>query len=304
MHRSESGSDQSIDYWAWVAFAIMAICMSLSFVFVGLSLEGFSSIQSAAGRIVIGAGFLVPLAFVLGDGLPMKLWFWKWAAALGIVNFVLPFSMSTYGQTYLPSNIVGAMFSLIPLVTIGLSAAFLQVHVSRRKLVGIFIGFLGLVVIAEPGKWVGSTGLEHAVPMMATLGAIICLASTAILIRLMPRVHPLSLMGGSALVASLFGIVPFLSIFDGDLPSIRPWIGLLGGAFLSTTIALSIRFYLIRRKGPIFLAPNAYIGVILVNVFGVSVLGDDITLAMMIAFPLILLGLFIAQDGTGNMKQV
>ena len=84
----------------------------------------------------------------------------------------------------------------------------------------------------------------------------------------------------------------------------RPWIGLLGISILSTTIAYSLRFYLIRRKGPVFLAPNAYFGVILVNVFGVGIMGDAITLAMMIAFPLIVLGLVIAQDGSGNMKQV
>lgn len=304
MQRFESSSDQSIDYSAWFAFSIMAMCMSLSFVFVKLSLEGFSLAQSAGGRLVIGAVFLVPLAFVFGDGLPQKIWFWKWAAALAMVNFVLPFSLMTFGQSYLPSNVVGAMFSLIPLTTIGLSSVFLGVYITRRKLSGLFIGFLGLIVITEPAKWVDSTGLEHALPMMASLGAIFCFASAAILMRVMPSVHPLSLMGGSALVASVFGIVPFLTIFDGDLPPLRPWIGLLGVSILSTTIAYSIRFYLIRRKGPVFLAPNAYVGVILVNVFGVTVMDDSITLAMIIAFPLIFLGLFIAQDGSGNMKQV
>mgnify|MGYP007004941847 CR=1 FL=1 len=62
-------------------------------------------------------------------------------------------------------------------------------------------------------------------------------------------------------------------------------------SILSTTIAYSLRFFLIRRRGPVFLAPNAYVGVILVNVFGVAVLGDAITMAMIIAFPLIVLGL-------------
>ncbi len=278
--------------------------MSLTFVFVKLSLEGFSLAQSAGGRMVIGAVILVPLAFLFGDGLPQKFWFWKWAAALGMFNFVLPFSLLTYGQSYLPSNVVGAMFSLIPLATIGLSAVFLGVVITRRKWRGLLIGFLGLIVITEPAKWIGSTGPEHALPMIASLGAILCFSIAAILMRIMPSVHPLSLMGGSALIASIFGIVPFMTIFDGNLPQLRPWIGLLGVSVLSTTIAYSLRFYLIRRKGPVFLAPNAYVGVILVNVFGVAVIGDSITLAMVIAFPLIFLGLLIAQDGSGNMKQV
>ena len=140
--------------------------------------------------------------------------------------------------------------------------------------------------------------------MLAVLGAILSFAYAAILMRQMPSVHPLSLMGASALIATAFGIFPFLSVFDGDLPPLRPWIGLVGGAIFSTTIAYTLRFFLIRRKGPVFLAPNAYVGVVLVNVFGVSVLGEAITLPMIIAFPLIVVGLAIALDGSGNMKQV
>ena len=297
-------TEQGVDLLAWTSFSVMTVCMSLSFVFVAISLEGFTLAQSAGGRLVIGAAFLVPLAYLFGDGLPCNLTFWKWSLAMGLVNFVLPFSLATYGQLTLPSNIVGAMFSLIPLTTIGLSAIFLDVQITRRKALGLFIGFLGLVVIAEPAKWLGSAGLEHALPMLSVLAAIFCFAYAAILMRIMPRVHPLSLMGGSALVASVFGVIPFLTVFETNLPPVRPWVGLLGVSVLSTTIAYSLRFFLIRRKGPVFLAPNAYFGVILVNIFGVAVLGDAITWAMIIAFPLIVLGLVIAQDGSGNMNQV
>ncbi|MEM7257094.1 MAG: DMT family transporter [Pseudomonadota bacterium] len=304
MPASENASDQHRDYGAWIALCVMAVCMSLSFVFTKISLEGFTLAQATGGRLVIGAALLLPLAFIVGEGLPLKFWFWKWAVILGLINFVLPFALSTYGQLHLPSNIVGAMFSLIPLLTIALSALILRVTISKRKFLGLVIGLLGLLVISEPAKWVGETGWEHALPMIATLGAIGCFAIAAILMRLMPAVHPLSVTGGSAIVASLFGIYPFVTVFDGSLPPLRPWIGLFGVSVLSTTIAYSIRFYLIRRKGPVFLAPNAYISIILVNVFGVAVLGDAITTPMVIAIPLIIVGLFVALDNSGYMKQV
>ncbi len=297
-------SSGEFDPWAWAGFCVMAVCLSLSFVFIKLSLEGFTPLQSAAGRVVLGAAFLVPLAMMFGDGLPRRLWFWKWSLLLGLCNTAIPYSLLAHGQAQLPSNVVGAMFSLIPLTTIALSVLVLGVRITRRKLVGLFIGFLGLVVVTEPAQWVGQGSAVHALPMLAVLGAIFCLAMSAILIRLMPPVHPLSLMCGSTLVAALFGLVPFATVFDGDLPPLKPWIGLVGVALLSTTIALSLRFWLIRRKGPVFLAPNAYVGVVLVNVFGIAVLGETVTRPMMIAFALIVLGLFIAQDGSGNMKQV
>ena len=53
-----------------------------------------------------------------------------------------------------------------------------------------------------------------------------------------------------------------------------------------------------------FLVPNAYVGATLLNVFGVLILGEKSTQTMVVACPLIVLSLLIAQDGTGNMKQV
>ena len=74
----------------------------------------------------------------------------------------------------------------------------------------------------------------------------------------------------------------------------RAWFGLLAASLISTAIALFIRFFLIRRRGPVFLVPNAYVGAILVNVFGVLILGEKITQTMVVACQLIVLGLLIA----------
>ena len=61
----------------------------------------------------------------------------------------------------------------------------------------------------------------------------------------------------------------FADYFLGDLPSTRAWFGLLAASFISTAIALSVSFFLIRRREPAFLARNAYVVAIFVDVFGV-----------------------------------
>jgi drug/metabolite transporter (DMT)-like permease len=282
----------------------MTVCLSLSFVFVKLSLEGFTLEQAAGGRLVLGAAFLLPITYLLGDGLPLKFEFWKWAFILGMFNFVFPIGLTTYGLQTIPSNVVGSMYAMIPLITIGLSTLVLKVQISRQKFVGLIIGLVGLLAITEPASWIGTVGRESAFPMLATFGAVACLAMATILMRVMPKAHPISMIGGSALVASLFGIWPFLSVFEGELPSARPWLGLTGVSILSTAVAYSIRIFLIRRKGPIFLAPNAYFSIILTNVFGVLLLGDVITTPTKVAFVLIFVGLYLARDRSGYMKQV
>ena len=304
MHQSDDLQDQNTDHTAWIAFGFMTVCLSLSFVFVKLSLEGFTLEQAAGGRLVLGAAFLLPITYLLGDGLPLKFEFWKWAFILGMFNFVFPIGLTTYGLQTIPSNVVGSMYAMIPLITIGLSTLVLKVQISRQKFVGLIIGLVGLLAITEPASWIGTVGRESAFPMLATFGAVACLAMATILMRVMPKAHPISMIGGSALVASLFGIWPFLSVFEGELPSARPWLGLTGVSILSTAVAYSIRIFLIRRKGPILLAPNAYFSIILTNVFGVLLLGDVITTPTKVAFVLIFVGLYLARDRSGYMKQV
>ena len=304
MHQSDDLQDQNTDHTAWIAFGFMTVCLSLSFVFVKLSLEGFTLEQAAGGRLVLGAAFLLPITYLLGDGLPLKFEFWKWAFILGMFNFVFPIGLTTYGLQTIPSNVVGSMYAMIPLITIGLSTLVLKVQISRQKFVGLIIGLVGLLAITEPASWIGTVGRESAFPMLATFGAVACLAMATILMRVMPKAHPISMIGGSALVASLFGIWPFLSVFEGELPSARPWLGLTGVSILSTAVAYSIHIFLIRRKGPIFLAPNAYFSIILTNVFGVLLLGDVITTPTKVAFVLIFVGLYLARDRSGYMKQV
>ena len=304
MHQSGDLQDQNTDYTAWIAFGFMTVCLSLSFVFVKLSLEAFTLEQAAGGRLVLGAAFLLPITYLLGDGLPLKFEFWKWAFILGIFNFVFPIGLTTYGLQTIPSNVVGSMYAMVPLITIGLSALVLKVQISRQKSVGLIIGLVGLLTITEPTSWIGTAGRESASPMLATFCAVACLAMATILMRVMPKAHPISMIGGSALVASLFGIWPFLSVFEGELPSARPWLGLTGVSILSTAVAYSIRIFLIRRKGPVFLAPNAYFSIILTNVFGVLLLGEMITTPMKVAFVLIFVGLYLARDRSGYMKQV
>ena len=304
MHQSDDLQDQNTDHTAWIAFGFMTVCLSLSFVFVKLSLEGFTLEQAAGGRLVLVAAFLLPITYLLGDGLPLKFEFWKWAFILGMFNFVFPIGLTTYGLQTIPSNVVGSMYAMIPLITIGLSTLVLKVQISRQKFVGLIIGLVGLLAITEPASWIGTVGRESAFPMLATFGAVACLAMATILMRVMPKAHPISMIGGSALVASLFGIWPFLSVFEGELPSARPWLGLTGVSILSTAVAYSIRIFFIRRKGPIFLAPNAYFSIILTNVFGVLLLGDVLTTPTKVAFVLIFVGLYLARDRSGYMKQV
>ena len=294
----------TVDWWAYGVLCALALVLSLTFVFVKLSLDGFSLIQIASGRTIIAAGILVPLAFVFGPGFPQDRRFWVWSAVLALTNFVLPFYLLAWGQAYLPTNLSGAIFGTMPLAILALSGLILGVKITRRKTIGLVLGTLGLIVLTEPTKWLAEAGTANLFAIMSVLAALLLFALSAILMRLMPKAHPFSALGAASLIAAGIAFIPLMLNPSKPDPSILAWVGLLGSGVFSTAIAYTLRFYLIRRKGPVFLAPNAYIGVLLVNTFGITLMDEVITQSMWLAFPLIIIGLIIAQDGSGKMEQV
>ena len=72
----------------------------------------------------------------------------------------------------------------------------------------------------------------------------------------------------------------------------------------STALGQTLRFFLLRRRGPVFVAPNAYLAAFVATLLGVVFLGEPITPALVFGFAVILVGLIVAQDGTGNMSSV
>ena len=301
---TERTTNAAFDYVSYLGLGMLALCFASTFYFTSLALSGFSVAATGAARIIVAAMFLVPLSLATGHGLPRTFIGWIWSAGFGIVAWVLPFILLVWAQTRIPTNIIGAFFAGIPLMILFLSWAFLKTGISLRKWIGLVVGSVGLILLAGPGtlSQIGTSSeyLAQLAAFLATVG----FAAGAIIIRVMPSPSAMQATAGAAMASGIM-VIPILFVeFPGANADLIPILGILGVGVFSTGIGQFLRFFLIRRRGPVFIVPNGYLTAIIAAILGMVLLGENPTMSAMIAFAVILGGLAIASDGSGRMKQV
>ncbi len=301
---SENSTKASFDYVSYVGLGMLALCFGSAFYFTSLALSGFSVAATGAARIVVAAMFLVPLSLATGHGLPRTVRGWIWSAGFGIVAWVVPFILLVWAQTRIPTNILGAFFAAIPLMILFMSWAILKTKVSLRKWFGLVVGSVGLVLLAGPGTLSQIGSNSEYMAQMAVFLATFGFAAGAIIIRLMPSHSAMQATAGAALASGIMAIPILVVELPGASIGAIPILGVLGVGVFSTGIGQFLRFFLIRRRGPIFIVPNGYLTAIITAILGALFLGERPTVTAMIAFAVILVGLVIASDGSGRMKQV
>ena len=299
-----SETEPSFDLISYLGLGLLALCFGSAFLFTSMALSGLSVAATGAARIVVAALFLVPLSLATGDGLPRSRKGWVWSAVFGLVAWVLPFTLLVWAQTRIPTNILGAFFAAVPLMILFLSRIFLKTPVSLRKWFGLAIGSVGLVLLAGPGTLSQlGTGGEY-LAQFATLLATLGFAAGAILIRMMPSPSAMQATAGAASASAIMALPVLIIELPNASLNAPTVLGVLGVGVISTGIGQFLRFFLIRRRGPIFITPNGYLAAIVTGFFGWAFLGENPTLSAIVSFAVILAGLIIASDGTGRMKQV
>ena len=292
------------DYISYLGLGMLALCFGSSFYFTALALSGFSVAATGAARIIVAAMFLVTLSMATGQGLPRTLVAWMWSTGFGVVAWVAPFLLLAWAQTRIPTNVLGAFFAAIPLMILFLSWAILKTGVSVRKWIGLAVGSVGLILLAGPGtlSQIGTTNeyMAQIAVFLATAG----FAAGAIIIRLMPSPSAMQATAGAALASAIIAVPILIVELPGARFGVVPILGVLGVGIVSTGIGQFLRFFLIRRCGPVFIVPNGYLTAIITAVLGAAFLGESPTLSAMLSFAVIVAGLAIASDGSGRMKQV
>ena len=292
------------DPMASALLLLMSAAMGSTFVFNKLALTGLDAASTGAWRLIVCAVALVILSFALGQGLPRELKHWGWSAVIGLSGFVLPFYSLAWAQQFVPSGTAAIYFASIPLVMLMFSLMILRVNVTLRKWLGISIGCIGLVLLAGPGSLDSITGSSAVLPQAAMIVCCLSLASAGILIRLAPRVHPLSMTGAAALIAGLISSPVVYFNLPVTMPGATAIIGVLGVGLIATALAQFLRFFLIRRKGPVFIVPNGFYTPAFGVLYGWIFLGEQIAIAALIALEIMVLGVVIGSAGSGAMKQV
>ncbi|MCA2214280.1 DMT family transporter [Jidongwangia harbinensis] len=279
-----------------IRFLALALLWGGSFTLIKVSLEGLSPAQLVLARLALGALVLAVIAAVRQVGLPRGGTVWGHLTGAALFGQVLPFLLLSYGERSAGAGVAGVLIGATPLLTLTIAYAALSAErATARKVVGLLIGFAGIVVVLAPWREApGSLGGE-----IACFGAAVSYAISFVYVRrfLSPRgLAPLSLAAGQLLVAVVLQALasPLLEWGTVRLTS-RVLVSIVLLGVLSTGLAYVLYFRLIGDIGATsasavnYVVPVAAVGV------GVLFLSEPVTWNLLVGGLIVLAGMAYAE---------
>lgn len=170
------------------AFLVGAALAGGNAVAVRFSNRGLDPLWGAGLRFALAAAIFLGVVLVLGLSLPrgralagVVLW--------GLIQFAATFALMYYAFIELHAGFGQILLALVPLLTALLAAAQGEERLRPLSLVGALMAVVGVTIMT-------SASLEESVPILsvlAGLGGAVCFAESAVLVRVLPPVHPVTM---------------------------------------------------------------------------------------------------------------
>jgi len=284
----------------WLLFAAMALLWGVPYLFIKETVETFTPAAMVAGRTLGGALLLLPFA-LRRRALRPALAKWPWVLAFGAIEMAGPFLLLGHAEQTLDSGMTGLLVATVPLV-----AAIIAVFRGDRsvlrplRLLGLLMGFAGVAVI------VGGPALVHGVDGIIAVGEVLLVAvlyATAPFL-IASKLSDVPSLGSITLALGAVGVfyLPFALLLPGGAPSLRSGLSLVALAVLCTALAFIAFFALIDEVGPARAPLFTYVNPVVAIALGALLLGEELSVQLLIGFPLVIVGCWLAATG-GRLRQ-
>jgi drug/metabolite transporter (DMT)-like permease len=248
---------------AWIGFWILAVIWGSSFLFIRIGVEQLTTFQVVFIRTGIAAIGLNIVAYARGKRLPTD---WKGIRdllVLGIVNTVFPFVLITWGEKSIESSLAAILQGTAALFTMVVAHfVFVDERITPRKIAGLAIGFLGVVILATrstKGEVLKVDPTLHLLGQLAIVVASFCYALGGTYSRkaIQNRLEPIIAAAGAMTVTAIItGILTYVSpALGGPVPTplsdLTPRVltAMIALGFINTFVAYIIFYSLIPAIG-------------------------------------------------------
>jgi len=239
----------------WCLLLALSLLWGGSFLFVGIAVKDLPPFTIVLLRVAIAALALNLTLRLIGIALPRDGSSWRAFLGMGLLNNAIPFSLIAWGQTHITSGLAAILNATTPLFTV-LVAHCLTAddRLTRSRVLGLLIGFAGIVVLIGPEALRGLGG--DVLAQCAVLGAAGSYACAGVFGRRFKRmgIPPLATAAGQVTASTLL-LLPLVLVVDRPwtlaLPDAQVWAALIGLALLSTALAYVLYFRILAAAGAV-----------------------------------------------------
>ncbi len=290
----------------WLVFLALGAAWGSSYLFIKIGVETITPFTLVAGRLAIGAAVLALVMRLRGQPLPTERSTYWHLVVVALLGIVIPFSLISWGEQTIDSALAAILNGTVPLFAIVLAAVVLADEpITVNRLVGLAVGFGGVIVLTSPGLREGFGGSLPG--QLALIGASISYAAAGVYarrtVRGVPALTSAFLEVGFAFLITLVLAVafgsPWASRIEAEALLSVAWLGLIGSG-----LAFLAFFYLLERWGATRTALVAYLLPVVGIILGVLVLQEAVSLPMLMGTALIIGGIALASSRYGQRRLI
>ncbi len=189
-----------------VFLAILILIWGVGYPVMKIGLHYAPPLIFAGLRAIVGAVFLAALAIYYGETIDLRS-SWPALTISTIFNIGLFFGLSTISVYYLPAGLASVLLYVQPIVVGVMAHWLLGETLTRKKLTGLILGFIGVAIISY-------RGIQGDVSLYGVLMALLSAVAWAIGTVALKRANPASVYWFIAIPFSAGG---FLIILAGLL---------------------------------------------------------------------------------------
>lgn len=256
----------------WVLLIVLSLIWGSSFILIKKSLDHFNPYQVGALRVLIAGIILMPVAISKYRLFPKK--HLKWLILAAVTGNFIPMFLFPIAEKEVSSSIAGIINSMMPIFVIIVGALVWKFETTQRQMIGTFISFAGVCMLAFGGE--GSGTQFKLIPILLLLSATLCYAISTTTVKSRLMEVPSTVL--SAFVFSFVLFVPSLIalVFTGFFSTFRfdenHLTGMLFVSLLSvfgTGLAMMMNYRLLKVSSPLFASTVTLLMPIVAIIWGI-----------------------------------
>lgn len=280
------------------AFLAIYLIWGTTFLAIRIAVETIPPFMMAGLRFFLAGGVMLPISLARGGRFP-GLRHWRSAAIVGGLMLVGGIGLLSVAERRLPSGLAALVVATIPIwITLFEWLGFGGKRPSIRTFTGLGIGFAGVALLFVPARDteggkddLGSMGIVFVGAMLFAIGSLYS--------RRAPLPEETRISTASEMLAGGF-LLLLVSLFAGEPArldvaaiSMRSILALAYLTVFGSIVGYTAYLWLLKTVEPAKVGTNFYVNPVIAILVGGAVAGETVTLPMVIAAAVILLGVAV-----------
>ncbi len=274
----------------WGIFIGLSLIWGSSFLFMAIGLDSFHPGLVTFLRVGFGALFMMTLSKAYRVKIARE--DWSSILLLSVIWVGIPFTLFPIAQQWISSGVAGMLNGATPIFTAVVASVLLRQLPRKLQMLGLIIGFGGIVAIALPSAGKGQTA---AVGVLLVVTATVGYAfSTNTVAPLQQKYGSLPVMSRVLWVAAVL-VAPFG--FYGASQSDFAWdslIAVLAVGVLGTGLAFVLMASLVGSVGPTRATFITYLMPVIALVLGIVFRDESVAPLAVVGIGFVILGAVLA----------